>query len=359
MHSGHVDISSTILAINEGNVYRYITKPWDDEELVVTIEQCLAHRQAERERRRLQTLAQEQSQALQQMNASLEARVQERTSELTHAKGLLDKAYFDLQNGYVTATEVFSSLLNQRLPRSRQTNPKVIELVERFCNLRDMLSKERVDLHMAAALYNIGKLTWRDEMIALPFEKLDKFQLEHYREYPRIGEKLLTALEPIQGAAHIIYHHQERWDGHGYPERLSNAAIPWGARFLKLAVDFVEMQMGMIVARPLTQEETLETMKLNRGALYDPTLFDDFLSFLTTDEAAYDPADASTTELESLLLMPGMIIAKNLYSEDGTLLLGKGKLITERLIEKLRNFENNAGVRYTFHVRQPQQDSML
>ncbi|MBB5213639.1 HD domain-containing phosphohydrolase [Parapusillimonas granuli] len=356
--TGHVDIAATIQAINDGHIYRYITKPWDDAELLCIIEQSLAHRDAEQDRERLRKLAHEQNEALQRLNETLEARVRERTAELSHATALLDKAYSDLQHSYVTATEVFSSLINQRLPRSRQTNRKVIELVRRFCELRDMDAKERQDLEMAAALYNIGKLTWRDEMIALPLDKLESAQTAQYRQYPRIGENLLTALEPAQRAAQIIYHHQERWDGMGFPERLYGEAIPWGARLLKLAVDYIEMQMGMIMARPLAPEEALDIMKMNRGALYDPALFDEFLAFTTREEHDAEPDDADVLELASISLVPGMIIARNLYSAEGTLLLSKGKLISERLIEKLRNFENNAGVRYTFHVKRPEQDSI-
>src|SRR5690606_7135928 len=122
----------------------------------------------------------------------------------------------------------------------------------------------------------------------------------------------LASLEPVRGAAQLVHHHQERWDGHGYPDRLAGDAIPWGARLLKLAVDFIELQMGMILSRPLSEEETLENMTLNRGAIYDPTLFDEFVVFLSADQSGCEPADDPTTEVTSILLMPGMIIAKNL-----------------------------------------------
>src|SRR5690606_25190566 len=97
------------------------------------IEQSLAYQYAERERLRLQQLTQEQNQALQEINGSLERRVQERTVELAATARLLERANRELERSYVTATEVFASLINQRLPQSRQTNQKVIQLVQAFC----------------------------------------------------------------------------------------------------------------------------------------------------------------------------------------------------------------------------------
>src|SRR5690606_2274410 len=182
-----------------------------------------------RERRRLQKLTQEQNLALQEMNENLERRVQERTAELAATAQLLEQANQELERSYVTATEVFSSLINQRLPQSRQTNQKVIQLVRAYCLAHKLPEQEERNLTMAAALYNIGKLTWRDEMIALPSDRLSKEQRARFREYPGIGETLLMALEPAQEAAKLIRHHQERWDGGGYPDGLRGDTIPGAA----------------------------------------------------------------------------------------------------------------------------------
>src|SRR5690606_12398678 len=80
--TGYTDIDATIKAINDGSIYRYISKPWHDTELCQIIQQSLEHRYAEQERLRLQQLTLEQNEALQQLNETLERRVQERTAEL-------------------------------------------------------------------------------------------------------------------------------------------------------------------------------------------------------------------------------------------------------------------------------------
>ncbi len=351
--TGHNDIDTMIKAINEGKIYRYLGKPWHDAEVLQVIEQSLAYQYAERERLRLQELTHAQNLELQALNENLERRVRERTAELAATAQLLEHANRELERGYVTATEVFSSLINQRLPQSRQTNQQVIHLIQAFCQTQKMPEEEARNLTMAAALYNIGKLTWRDEMIALPADRLSKEQRDSFRDYPRLGQSLLMALDPAQDAAVLIRHHQERWDGAGYPDGLSGDAIPMGARLLKLAVDTIEMEMGMIQARPIPRPDALKLIAQSAGRSYDPTLckaFIDAVSSLSEDET---PLDESILVLSSHALEPGMIMMKKLYSNSGTLLLSDGKILNQRLIERLQELERNGDGAFQFHVRRP------
>lgn len=351
--TGYSDIDATVKAINDGRIYRYLSKPWHDDEVCQVIEQSLAHQYAERERLRLQRLAQAQNEALQQMNESLERRVQERTAELAATAQLLERANSELERSYVTATEVFSSLINQRLPRSRQTNHEVIALIRAFCLAHKLPDKDGRNLQMAAALYNVGKLTWRDEMIAFPSDRLSKEQRERFREYPGIGENLLMALEPAQDAAVLIRHHQERWDGAGYPDGLHGESIPWGARLIKLAVDTVEMQMGMVQARSLTREEALKAIALSAGRSYDPVLCETFIEVATNMPDDETQEDGSVLTLGSHALEPGMILMRKLYSAAGTLLLSEGKVLSQRIIDRLQEFEHDEEVNYKLHVQRP------
>ncbi len=351
--TGHNDIDTTIKAINEGKIYRYLGKPWHDAEVLQVIEQSLAYQYAERERLRLQELTHAQNLELQDLNESLERRVRERTAELAATAQLLEHANQELERGYVTATEVFSSLINQRLPQSRQTNQKVIHLIQAFCQAQKLPEEEARNLTMAAALYNIGKLTWRDEMLALPADHLSKEQRDRFRDYPRIGQSLLMALDPAQDAAVLIRHHQERWDGTGYPDGLSGDAIPMGARLLKLAVDTIEMEMGMIQARPIPRPDALKLIAQSAGRSYDPVLCPAFIDAATGLSEDQTPLDASILVLSSHALEPGMIMMKKLYSGSGTLLLSEGKILNQRLIERLQELEHNGDEAFQFHVRRP------
>ncbi|WP_439888736.1 HD domain-containing phosphohydrolase [Pseudomonas sp. MBLB4123] len=351
--TGHADIGTTIRAINQGQIFRYISKPWDDDELRMIIRQALSFQYSERERQRLERLTHEQNQHLQELNATLEQRVRSRTAELQQTADMLDMAYEELRRSYVTATEVFSSLVNLRVPRDKQSNGAVIALVRAFAEQHDLGEGASHDLAMAAALYNVGKLTWSDNLLNSPADLLYKNERERYRQYPVLGESLLMSLEPLQDAAHLIRHHQERWDGGGFPDRLKGEAIPMGARLLKLAIDFIELQCGLVLERKLSRDEALLLVQKYSGKLYDPQLCERFIELCTTLAPDLALTDPSILVLDTRRLVPGMQLARNLKADNGTLLLNEGKLLTRALIDKLITFEESEGAHYTLFVRSP------
>lgn len=355
--TGYADLTTTVKAINEGQIYRYISKPWDDDELRLIIRQALAFQHSERERKRLEALTQEQNIQLQELNASLEQRVVARTAELQQTADMLDLAYEELRNSYVTATEVFANLVAQRLSKERQTNTQVIALVKAYAEHYDLAARLSNDLAMAAALYNIGKLAWDDQLLTRPSDLLYKEERARYRKYPEIGESLLMTLEPVQDAGLIIRSHQERWDGQGYPDRLTGEDIPVGARILRLAVDFIELQRGMILERKLNRDEALLLIKKYAGRLYDPQICECFIELCTTLAPDLVLADNTIIALDIRRLEPGMVLARNLYAENGMLLLNEGKPLTRPLIDKLAAFEASEEARYTLFVRKPDADT--
>lgn len=349
--TGQADLSTTIKAINQGRIYRYISKPWDDEELRLTIRQALAFQHSERERKRLEQLTKEQNQRLQELITTLEQRVRARTEELQQTADMLDLAYAELKRSYVTATEVFSGLLAQRIPRDKQANSQVIALLRAYCEHHGYDENMSRNLAMAAALYNLGKLTWSDNLLRSPADLLYKTERERYRQYPVLGESLLMSLEPLQDAARLIRHHQERWDGGGFPERLKGETIPLGARLLKLAVDFVELQCGLVLERNLSRDEALLLIQKYSGKLYDPLLCERFVVLCTELAPDLALADPSILALDTRKLEPGMRLARNLNAENGTLLLNEGKQLSRALIDKLITFEESENARYTLFVR--------
>ena len=357
--TGYADLTMIIKAINEGQIHRYISKPWNDEEMLLTLRQSLAHQYSERERLRLVQLTWEQNDQLKSLNAQLEKHVASRTAELQQTADMLDLAYEELKRSYVTGTEVFSLLANLRLPPAKQTNRQIIELVRVYCKSHGLDEASSRDLTMAAALYNIGKLSWSDSMMTTPSDLLHHTERERYRGYPKQSESLLMTLDPMKDAARLILHHQERWDGSGFPDHLKGEAIPLGSRLLKLAVDFIELQRGLILERQMNSDEALVFIRQYAGKLYDPELVEDFVQVCAAYLSDVTLGDPAVKVLSTRDLVPGMVLARNLNADNGMLLLNAGKVLNGPLVEKLIAFEAMEGGKYSIFVKVPEEVEFL
>ncbi|NCE92497.1 HD domain-containing phosphohydrolase [Pseudomonas sp. L13] len=344
--TGYADLTTIIKAINDGQIHRYISKPWNDEELQLVLQQTLEHQ-------RLERLARDQTEQLKLLNTTLEKRVAARTAELQQTADMLDLAYDELKRSYVTGTEVFSLLANLRLPKDKQTNRALIELIRVYCAAQSMDEASTRDLTMAAALYNIGKLSWTDSMMVAPSDKLHSTDRGLYREYPGQSESLLMTLEPMKDAARIIRHHQERWDGTGFPDHLKGDTIPPGSRLLKLAVDFIELQKGLILERHLNSDEALLYIRKYAGRLYDPALVEDFVQACATFLSDVTLGDPTVKVLTTRELEAGMVLARNLNADNGMLLLNAGKVLNLPLVDKLIAFEAMEGAKYSVFIKTP------
>lgn len=107
--TGHANLSSTIAAINKGQIYRYIAKPWEDSDITLAVRHAL-----EREKARLEELAQHQNEELKALNADLEEKVKARTEELRQAMGFMEKAHENLKTSFLTSIRIFSNLMELR-----------------------------------------------------------------------------------------------------------------------------------------------------------------------------------------------------------------------------------------------------
>ncbi len=80
--TGYADVQSILGAINRGEIYRYITKPWDDGDIVLVVRHALERVALEKDKARLEALTQAQNESLRELNATLEQKVEQRTAEL-------------------------------------------------------------------------------------------------------------------------------------------------------------------------------------------------------------------------------------------------------------------------------------
>jgi HD-GYP domain-containing protein (c-di-GMP phosphodiesterase class II) len=135
----------------------------------------------------------------------------------------------------------------------------------------ELPASELLDLERAALLHDLGKVAVPPPLL----EKLGPLSTSEWglmRQHPATGERLVRAVPDLVAIAPAIRHHHERWDGTGYPDRLSGEAIPLHARLIALIDAYETMRMGRPYRPARDGQETLRELRRNAGTQFDPAL---------------------------------------------------------------------------------------
>ena len=339
--TGYADMEATVLAINEGQIYRYIHKPWDETELRLTVRQAAERQVLQRERDRLQQLTQVQNEELQVLNTGLEQRVAERTTEL----GL---AHERLKKNYLATIRVFAGLLDMRNGLLGGHGKRVADLARRIAVAMEVPSDQVQDIFVAGLLHDIGFMAVPDTLLAKPVGRYTPDEMQLYQRHAPLGAQSLMALDDMQSVASLIRSHHERFDGKGYPDQIAGSAIPLGSRILAVADTLDDLLQGQLTGAQLKQAEAQTLMQRARGIQFDPEVVDVILQ-LTQVEV---PKVLKLQPVNTESLVPGMVLGKDLTTPEGVVLLAAGQKLTQGLIERIRRYEQSEGRPLDLMVRE-------
>ncbi|MFG6467896.1 HD domain-containing phosphohydrolase [Roseateles sp. BYS87W] len=359
--TGYADISSTIAAINQGEIHRYISKPWDDQELLLSLREALDRHRLAHENRILQKVTAEQYDQLQTANAKLdemnrqlegnnaqlEKRVASRTAELSQVNDMLGAAYQQLQTNFMLSIKVFAGLLELREGSLPGFSEKVGSLSQRLALKLGLSESQRTDCYAAGLLCEIGKIGLPDRMLRKAFSAMDDEERKRYCRHPLMAEAALMPLNDLRSVSRLVRQHQERVDGRGYPDGLSGDDVPIQAQLIGLAATYEGLMAGRLAEKRYTPEEAQEAIIKASGSHYSPALVDAFKKVMA-DAVAQEPP---MREVKVNELAPGMVMGRDLISPRGTLLLSKGYMFDAAVIRTLNELVRREGLNVSFFVR--------
>ncbi len=350
--TGYADVTSTVAAINEGEIYRYVSKPWDDNEIVNTVREALDRYRLKQENLRLTALTQSQNEELKGLNASLEQKVAERTAELRQALSFVEQSHGELKKSFLTSVQVFAGLIELRSgpagSRLAGHGRRVADMARNLAQRLGMGDVEVQNIMLAGLLHDVGKMGLPDDLLGKAFNTLSQDQRALVMKHPVIGQNILIAIDKFKDAAILVRHHHESFDGNGYPDRLAGMSIPQGSRILAVVNDYDSLQIGTLVQRPLRPEEALAFIADNRGKRYDPATVDAFLKLISETRKTVP----TEVPLRTMHLKPGMVVSRDLPHRDGYLLLAKGSVLTGDIIGQLVKLEQSEQQTLTLYIRQ-------
>ncbi|HXV75973.1 MAG TPA: HD domain-containing phosphohydrolase [Candidatus Polarisedimenticolaceae bacterium] len=248
MVTGVVDTRTAIGAIREG-ASDYLTKPFNLDEVQIVVERTL-------EKRRLI----EQNRAYQE---HLEDLVEERTEQLRYS--------------YESTLQALVTALDFRDNETQGHSARVVEYAVLVARQMGIGEPELTTIRWGSILHDVGKIGIPDRVLLKP-GTLSEEEWVTMKRHPEMGYRMLQHIAFLGPALDIVFSHQERYDGTGYPRGLRAEEIPLGARVFAVVDTFDAMTSDRPYRQGLSIEAARAEIERCSGTQFDPRVAHAFLS---------------------------------------------------------------------------------
>jgi len=291
--TGQADMESAIAAVNEGNVFRFLTKPCATDVLLRALDSCCGQYRL-----------------------------------VTSEKVLLEQTLHGSIKALVDILSLANPMAFGRATRVRQSVEQLMthfEIVERW------------PVEVAAMLSQIGCVTLPAATLDKLYqgEPLNRAEQEMVDRMPSVAEKCLSNIPRIDAVREILRQSNRQFaQAKQRSDAALDKAIPWGARALKVALDYDLLESG--------ENHSDHPIAIMRGRMgwYDPLILDVFAAMRG------NPQDQGPLlELAISAVRVGMTFGEDLKSGKGVLLIARGQEVTPALLERMRNFSAELAVR--------------
>jgi response regulator RpfG family c-di-GMP phosphodiesterase len=327
--TGHADANIAMDAINRGAVYRFLLKPWDDDELRSVLRQSADRYALVMENLRLTELTLRQNRELQGLNESLEGKVRERTREVGELNKRLEKSFLGSVRVMAGLTEVHSSVIGSHSRR-------VATLSKGMARKMGLPGEEIGQVEVAALLHDVGKTMMPPALVNKAEYALKADEREGLKRHPIAGEALVRMVPNMDAAARMVRHHHERFYGGGFPDRLKGKEIPLGSRIIAVA-DAYDNALNIRTGYQSNQPERIfELMRARAPAEFDPEALEALGLYLREGDRIAQ--EAAEIEIKDVDLRGGMRISRDIRNLRGVLLAPAGTILTDAVIATLRDY---------------------
>lgn len=337
--TGYADMESTIRAINEGEIFSYVSKPWDNEELKVLVKNALARFKLIRKNEELSGKLVAANTKLTEANAKLEERIAARTAALNKQTARLKQSTLKQRKFFRQLLDMIGLIIEDRAGHENGHSKRVAAHSKVLAEELGLSRAEAINIYLTGLLHEVGKVSISDQLLAtIEVERNNEENLA-FKSHAVEGAKILEKLPSLHSVAQNIRHQYENYDGSGFPDNLKKEDIPFGARILKVVSDYDYLLLGHKHKQKLSPDRAQFYLKEERGKQYDYKIVDCYLSLLERlpeiDELEADYCVA-TNKLE-----PGMIVSADVLTNKGGIMLTKDTELTEAAIKKLIEYEED------------------
>jgi response regulator RpfG family c-di-GMP phosphodiesterase len=298
MLTGNADQETAIGSVNDGQIFRFLTKPTTPQALTTSLEVAVKQYRL-----------------------------------ITAEKELLNQTLRE-------SIKVLCELLSLANPTAFSSGYRIKKMVIRIA---ETLRLERIwQYEVAALMSQIGCITIPDDILQKIQAGTERTQKEErmYRNHPKIGEKLIGKIPRLEHVAAIIGNQMLSWKEFGEePGMLLTEEVQMGAQILRATIDH-----DRLLLQGISHSEAIQRMDARQG-VYNPEI----VKILAENETATERVRIITMNFEDIV--PGMIADEDILAKNGAVIIPRGQEITWSVIQGLTNFLEHIGIREPIRVR--------
>ncbi|OIO59297.1 MAG: two-component system response regulator [Verrucomicrobia bacterium CG_4_10_14_3_um_filter_43_23] len=320
--TGVLTLKTIIDAVNKGEIFRFLAKPWVREELLATIKNAVQRNELLTQNQRLQEETSRLNEELARANAELKKQV----VDLADNNKELDEAHEVLHKNFQQSVELCFRILSTFHPILGKQTKTIVDICKLLSDSDYLDDDEKRVLQISSWLHNIGLIGIRRDVVNRSVQhpsSLEPHELALIKNHPIYGQTFAGFVDKFESVGITIRAHHERWDGSGYPDGLAAENIPKPARLLAVAVFYVESGLSR-------QDAVDEILRLSDKA-FEPEAARLFLK--VTHLVKLPP---KVKEILLSELTPGMVLAQGIHTPNGVLLLPENHMLDLVTLRKLR-----------------------
>lgn len=223
--TGSNDLEDAVAAVNEGQIFRFLTKPCPSDILIAAVDAAV------------------------------------------HQHDLQVSAHRRLQESLTSSIRALARAIDAKDPSTRMHSERVAHLATRIAEAMGW-PPDRVDLIRDAGLvHDVGKIGVPDAVLLKPGRLTDD-EFEAVKLHAALGAEIVSEILTPEQVSWVRHHH-EKFDGSGYPDRIAGEDIPEAARILCVA-DSVDVMTSRPYCEPRTWEDAMDECRRVAGSHFDP-----------------------------------------------------------------------------------------
>lgn len=326
--TGVLTLDTVVSAINRGEIYRFLAKPWLNEELVATVTNGYQRFEMGEENRSLLQRTrdmEERLRAYEEREAGGSSQLQVLKERVGQAEDRANAARQRSLQAWRSTLDFGLALLEARDPALGLECRNAVKLAKRIASSGELDQRSGQLLVDGACLMNLGLVGLDRDRYSRARHDLESVD-EALANFPTHSQALASYVSDDKELGRVIRAAHERWDGHGYPDGLARENIPFAARLLAIIAFFVECGLPEVRAISAIAERS--------GTAFEPELVRLFSKLTRLIQLPANVSEVLMADLHN-----GMVLATDLVTPSGLLLLPAKQRLDEETIAKVRRHD--------------------